>query len=169
MYASDKKGFTLIEVMIAMFLLLVGMLGYAQLQLTAIKVNAANKRMTLAQNIVAQEIENIKTVGYTGIKDNSILTNTNFNYKSLLTGLAASYQFAGIDTSCNAPAAYCLYKGVDVTTTVNGTSVTYRHTLKLAVNINYLSYPAVAEVDATVYWMNGNILKNMMIAGFVGI
>lgn len=166
---TNRKGFTLIEVMIAMFLLLIGMLSYAQLQLTAIKVNAASKQMMMAQEVVSQELEKIKTVGYTGIKDNTVVINTSFNYKPLLTGLAANYQLTGIDTSCNEPAAYCVYKGIDVVNSLNGTAIAQRYTIKLAVNVSYLSYPAVAEVDATVYWMNGSTLKNMMIAGFVGI
>lgn len=169
MPVTNRKGFTLIEVMVAMSLLLIGLLSYAQLQLTAIKVNAASKQMMMAQEVVSQELEKIKTVGYTGIKDNTIMTNTNFNYNPLFAGLATNYKFTGIDTSCNAPAAYCVYKGIDVTNSLNGIAVTKHYTIKLAVNINYLSYPAVAEVDATVYWMNGSTLKNMVIAGFVGI
>lgn len=163
------KGFTLVEVMIALFLLLFGMLAYFQLQLSAIRINEVSKQLMIAQDTASQEIEMVKTVGYTGIRTNSTLINSSFDYKSNLTGLEAKYQLAGIDTSCNAPASYCVYKGLTVTKVHNGNSVNYSYTLKLSVNPNYLTYPALAEVDALIYWKVGGTLKNISIAAFVGI
>lgn len=167
--STGDKGFTLVEVLVAMLLLMIGLFAWMQLQIVAIKVNEASKRLMIAQDKISQELEQIKTIGYIGIKSNTVLTNANFSYSSLLTGLAANYQLSGIDTSCNAPAAYCVYKGIQVDKVVNGTTVKYNYTVKLAVNPGYLSYPEIAKVDATVYWNSGTTLKNMQIASFVGM
>jgi prepilin-type N-terminal cleavage/methylation domain-containing protein len=166
---TQIRGFTLIEVMIAMFLLLFGTLAYFQLQLSAIRLNEVSKQLMIAQDVASQELEMVKTVGYTGIRTNSALKNSSFGYDSNLTGLLPVYQFAGIDTSCNAPASYCVYKGLTVTKKLNGNSVDYTYTLKLSVNPNYLTYPALAEVDAVIYWKAGGNLKNISIAAFVGL
>lgn len=168
---TREKGFTLLEVLIAMLLLMVGMFAWMQLQIVAIKVSEASKRLMIAQDKVSQELEQIKTIGYVGIKTNTVLSNASFGYNSLLTNVlpVANYQLSGIDTSCNAPAAYCVYKGLQVDKVVNGNSIKYYYTIKLAVNPGYLSYPEIAKVDATVYWKTGNTLKNMQIASFVGM
>jgi prepilin-type N-terminal cleavage/methylation domain-containing protein len=165
---TQIKGFTLIEVMIAMFLLLFGTLAYFQLQLSAIRLNEVSKQLMIAQDAASQEIEMVKTVGYTGIRTSSTLINDDFKY-STFNELDAKYRLAGIDTSCNAPASYCVYKGLTVRKTHNGNRVDYLYTLKLSVNPSYLTYPALAEVDAVIYWKAGGDLKNISIAAFVGL
>jgi Tfp pilus assembly protein PilV len=162
-------GFTLVEVMIAMFLFLFGILAYFQLQLSAIRINEVSKQLIVAQDVASQELEMVKTIGYTGIKTNSTLKNSSFGYDSTLTALPAVFQLSGIDTSCNAPASYCVYKGLTVTKKINGNPVNYNYTLKLSVNPGYLTYPALAEVDALLYWKVGGTVKNISIAAFVGI
>ncbi len=162
-------GFTLIEVMVAMLLLLVGILAFMQLQASAIKINEANKRFLIAQDVASQELELVKTIDYFHIKDNSVLTNSSFGYVSALSSLSANYQLAGIDTNCYAPATFCVYKGLPISKNINGTNVMYYYTLKLSVNPNYLIYPSLAEVDAMIYWRTGGSLKSMDILGFVGI
>ena len=164
-----KAGFSLIEVLVAMVLLMVGLGAWMQLQIAAIKVNDASKKLLMAQDKVSQELEQIKSIGYSNIKSNSVLKNSTFGYKSTLAELVAMYQLTGIDTSCNSPALYCVYKGVQVVKTVKGTPVNYNYTVKLAVNPGYLIYPEIAKVDATVYWQNGTVLKNMLITSFVGM
>jgi|WetSurMetagenome_2_1015567.scaffolds.fasta_scaffold123595_2 prepilin-type N-terminal cleavage/methylation domain-containing protein len=164
-----NDGFTLLEVMFAMLILLIGMLTFFQLLLSSIKINQANKQFMVAQEAVSQEIELVKTIGYTGIKSNSVLTSSNFGYSSSLASLPANYQISGIDTSCNAPASYCVYKGLKISKTVNGTTADYFYTLKLAVDPGYLTYPALAQVDSKVYWKVGNTTKNANILAFVGL
>jgi len=166
--AADN-GFTLLEVLIAMLLLMVGMLAWMQLQLAAIQVNEASKKLMMAQDRVSQEFEQIKTIGYAKISDHTILTNSSFGYSDLLSGVPASNQLTGIDTSCNAPATYCVYKGLKVDKSVNGNPASYYYTVKLAVNPGYLQYPEIAQIIATVYWKSGSTLKNMQIASFVGM
>ncbi|MBI4687382.1 MAG: prepilin-type N-terminal cleavage/methylation domain-containing protein [Nitrospirae bacterium] len=161
-----RDGFSLIEVMIAMVVLLVGLLGFLSLQITAIQVNEANKRLIIAKGAATQEIEKTKAVGYTGLRTNTILTTTmlmagpeEWGYYAGFGSLPANYQFAGIDTSC--PFTYCVYKGVTVSKIVGGTAVNYDHTVKLSVVVNYLSYPVLQQCQMTIYWMSRNELKQI--------
>jgi len=168
---SQAEGFTLVEVMVAMGVLLIGMLIFFQLLLTSMKLNQANKQFMIAQKTVSQELELVKTIGYTGIRSNSVLVSSNFGYSAALASLtpAANYQIDGIDTTCNAPASYCVYKGLKVTKTVSGNPVDYYYTLKLAVDPGFLAYPALAQVDTKVYWKVGNTTKSTNILAFVGL
>ena len=168
---TSEKGFTLLELLIAMLLLTIGMFAWMQLQITAIKVSEASKTLMIAQNKISQEFEQIKTIGYSGIKDSTVLTNASFNYNSLLTGLSSSYQLTGIDSSCNAPATFCVFKGLSSSKRIKNDTITVKnyYAVKLAVNPGYLSYPEIAQVTATVYWKTGTTLKNMQIASFVGM
>ena len=167
---TGAEGFSLIEVLVAMFLLIVGIFAWMQLQISAIQIIEASKTLMIAQNKVSQELELLKTIGYTGISaSNAVLTNASFSYSAALTGLPANFQLAGIDTSCNAPATYCVYKGLTVDKVVNGNPLKYYYTLKLSVNPGYLSYPEIAKIDATAYWKTGSTLKNLQITTFVGM
>ncbi len=168
---TSQNGFTLLELLVAMLLLTIGMFAWMQLQIAAIKVSDASKNLMNAQNKISQEFEQIKTIGYGGIKDSTVLTNASFNYSNLLTGLSSSYQSTGIDSNCNAPATYCVFKGLSSSKRIKNNTVTVKnyYAVKLAVNPGYLSYPEIAQVTATVYWKTGTTLKNMQIATFVGM
>lgn len=160
-----RDGFTLIEVMIAMVILLIGVLGFLGLQVTAIQVNEANKRFIIAKEAAISEIERVKTAGYTALRTNTILT-TDMGYYANFASLPAKYQFAGIDTTCGSPFTYCVYKGVTITKNVNGTPVDYDQTLKLSVVVNYLSYPVLERAEMTVYWMWRDELKTFTLVFF---
>lgn len=56
---NNKKGFTLIEVMIAMVVLSIGLLGAGAMQLSAIKGNANASKLTEATNLATSQVENI--------------------------------------------------------------------------------------------------------------
>jgi type IV pilus assembly protein PilV len=60
-----SEGFTLLEVMIALVILSVGLLGLAALQLVAVKSNAFSSEMTYATMIAQQQIEGLKSLPFT--------------------------------------------------------------------------------------------------------
>lgn len=164
------SGFTLIEVMIAMAMLLVGLLAFISIQITAIRTNDANRRFLIAQDTVSGEIESVKTLGYTGLATSASLLNSSmvYGYNSTLSGLNAIYQFTGINTSCNPPYSYCVYKGITVTRSAsNGSLINYYYTIKLSYNTNYLSYPILGNGNMLVYWMAATTLKSFSINFFV--
>jgi type IV pilus assembly protein PilV len=63
--ANGDEGFTLLEVMIALVILSVGLLGLAALQIVAVKGNAFSSEMTSATMIAQQHAEILKSRAYT--------------------------------------------------------------------------------------------------------
>lgn len=63
--AEKNGGFTLLEVMIALVVLAVGLLGLAALQLVSVKSNAFSSEMTYATMIAQQHAEILKNLPYT--------------------------------------------------------------------------------------------------------
>jgi type IV pilus assembly protein PilV len=59
------KGFTLIEVLVAMLILAAGLLGVAGLTIGIIKGNLYSKNVTSATVVADQMIEGVQRVGYT--------------------------------------------------------------------------------------------------------
>jgi prepilin-type N-terminal cleavage/methylation domain-containing protein len=62
---ADNSGMTLIEVMVASMILLVGILSLALLQINAMKGNAAARKMTEASNAASDRIEQIMSEVWT--------------------------------------------------------------------------------------------------------
>jgi type IV pilus modification protein PilV len=63
-----NEGFTLLEVMIALVILAVGLLGLAALQLVAVKSNAFSSEMTYATMLAQQHAEVLKSLPFTDTK-----------------------------------------------------------------------------------------------------
>ncbi len=171
---KPQHGFTLIEVMVAMTILLIGLLAFISIQLTAIRINDVNRRFLIAQDTASREIESVKALGYTGLQTSSNLLNTSmaYGYSAALSGLDATYQFPGIDQSCSSPYSYCVYKGITIARSAktNGATsgmIPYYYTIKLSYNTNYLSYPILGNGNMTVYWMAGINLKTLNINFFI--
>ena len=61
---KHEKGFTLIEVLVAMIVLATGLLGVAGLTIGVIKGNLYSKNVTSATVVAEQMIENVRRVGY---------------------------------------------------------------------------------------------------------
>lgn len=59
-----EAGFTLLEVLIAVVILAIGLLGLSALQLVAVKGNAYSSEMTYASMIARQKFEEFKNLEY---------------------------------------------------------------------------------------------------------
>ena len=88
----DQKGFTLIEIMIAIVIFSIGMLGIARLQMIATEGNSFARKMSEAANIGQDRTEEALSMEY----DFYIDTNGNGAAGSGLndTGAGADYSFA---------------------------------------------------------------------------
>lgn len=65
---SDRKGergFTLIEVLIALLVLMVGMAGILSLQLTSMKATSFSRHATEASSLAEDKVEDLRTVPLT--------------------------------------------------------------------------------------------------------
>jgi type IV pilus assembly protein PilV len=61
---SDQKGFTLIEVMIAIFLLVAALLGLASVTTSVIKGNSFSQTLTTATTLAKDKMEELKATAY---------------------------------------------------------------------------------------------------------
>ncbi len=71
----EEKGFTLIEILIAMTIFAIGILALAAMQITAIKGNSSAREMTEASNVAQSKMEELITIPF----DDAQLDDTNGN------------------------------------------------------------------------------------------
>jgi len=88
---QTKKGFTLIEVLVAMLVLAIGLLGLATLATTVINGNAFSNEMTTATTLAQEKLEDIQGQGYASV------SSTNENYGSI-TSYSAYKRVASVAT-----------------------------------------------------------------------
>jgi len=81
-WAHEVSGFTLIEVMIALVVLLFGTLGVMAMQYMAVSGNAASRRLRIATALSQTKIEDLKATPYSSITSGTDTPQTN----SALTG-----------------------------------------------------------------------------------
>lgn len=77
---KGNKGFTLIEVMIAVIIITIGALGVSSLTVSIIHGNSFSKRMTTATILAQDRMEAVKRLGY---KNVGMVEDTE-NYGSIL-------------------------------------------------------------------------------------
>jgi len=65
--STQSSGFTLVEVLIAMFIFSVGILGMGAMQVRAIQGNSHARQISEATNIAADQIEMIAGLTYTSL------------------------------------------------------------------------------------------------------
>ncbi len=75
--SKNTKGFTLIEFMVALLILVVGVLSLGGLQVTAIKGNLASKNLTTANILAERRVEEFKTTATssTGFSSLTLMNN----------------------------------------------------------------------------------------------
>ena len=64
--ARNRRGFTLIEIMVAVTLLSIGLLGMAGLTVGIMRGNTLSNRVTTATALAQARMEDLKRVGYSG-------------------------------------------------------------------------------------------------------
>ena len=65
------RGFTILEVMIALLILAVGLLGVAALTTTSVKVNSNANHLTWAYQRAQADLENLRSLPWGSISDGS--------------------------------------------------------------------------------------------------
>ena len=76
---DDNSGFTLIEVLVAMVILSVGLLGTAALITGIISSNKLSNRISTATTCAQDKMENIKGLGYSGMPASDTTTTEPYN------------------------------------------------------------------------------------------
>ncbi len=68
---KQQNGFSLLEVLIAMVILAIGLLGVAQMQITAIQGNVFGSGMTAASSLASNTIERLMGLPFTDVMLNT--------------------------------------------------------------------------------------------------
>ena len=74
---KDSRGFTLMEVMIALVILSIGLLGLAGLQVMAIKGNSFGQQMTVASTMAQNQLEALRESAGSLSTGNDTVTDQN--------------------------------------------------------------------------------------------
>jgi len=69
MKVQDNHGFTLIEIIIAIFILVVALMGLAGVASTVINGNSFSKEITTATTLAQEKIEELKNTNYQNLGD----------------------------------------------------------------------------------------------------
>lgn len=96
---AANGGFTLIEVMIAVFILVTALLGIISTTLIVVKSNTLSKTMTTATTLARDRMEQLKNTGYdnlAGGTDNTTMNNS--IYTATWTVTADGTPAAGMKT-----------------------------------------------------------------------
>ena len=70
---DESEGFTILEVLIALAILSIGILGVAKMQLSAISGNSSSRGLTEAATLGQQQLESLMSLSYT----DALLADTN--------------------------------------------------------------------------------------------
>jgi type IV pilus assembly protein PilV len=75
----NNGGFTLMEVLVAMLILTVGLLGMAALITGIISSNKLSNRISTATVLAQDKMEEVRRVGYSGMPASNTTTTENYN------------------------------------------------------------------------------------------
>ena len=81
-----SNGFTLIEVLIAMSIFAIGILGLAKMQLSSIHGNASARKFTEAIVAAQSEIESLRLTPFANITNGAATTATGYSVVWTITG-----------------------------------------------------------------------------------
>ena len=78
-YFQKRRGFTLVEILIAVIILSVGILAVSQMTVMGIRVNTVVNQRMYARVVMAQVFENLKNLPDNHVWVNDINSNSNLN------------------------------------------------------------------------------------------
>jgi prepilin-type N-terminal cleavage/methylation domain-containing protein len=75
----NSSGFTLVEIMVAIGILTIALLGLVSVTVMVIKGNSFSKTMTTATTLAKDKMEEMKNLGYSGTSSSDITTTEGYN------------------------------------------------------------------------------------------
>lgn len=112
MHGKQENGFSLIEVLIAMFILAVGLLGLSSMQGTFATGSAESRQMTRAMDLAVRRINILKTLDYSSgpLKDSD---------DDGASGLDHTGSDADQNNTATTPSQHTVYWNIDENTSAN--------------------------------------------------
>lgn len=89
---TGESGFSLVEVMIAMVVLLIGLLGLSLTYTSAVKYNAGNNLRLQSLAVLQQEVEQMRSAKFTPTATDAILLGGIKNVKTVATADGNTFQ-----------------------------------------------------------------------------
>ncbi len=86
MIKNGQKGFTIIEVMIAVAILAIGLLGIASMQMSAIKGNKLSDNITCALTLAEDKMEELLGLDYNNAELEDVVTSNNSSLSRTASG-----------------------------------------------------------------------------------
>ena len=111
---KESRGFTLIEVLIAMAVMIIGLLAFWNMHVSATRSDAFSSRMSKAVFYAEQELENMKAASFS--------TLSNGNYNDTVTDPDSSVTFRREWTVSDYSSSLSDTKQVDITVGWGGTN-----------------------------------------------
>lgn len=112
-----KEGFTLIEVMVAMVVLAIGLLGMAAMTILVMRGNKSADQLTIATSLATQKMEVLKDTGFNDLGTAASAADSNYyDYgvtSSHFTGPEGPFNALG-ETSSVTDASYIYYRSFSV-------------------------------------------------------
>lgn len=117
---NSAKGFSLVEVMVALVILLIGMLGIMGMQYYAVSGNANSRELRMATNLGQDMIETLKSTAYDNLATNADIPTSNvwisgglnFNRSWWVVPNCIALTVAGANNLCPNVPAICTVAGV---------------------------------------------------------
>lgn len=153
-HTSSNRGFTLIEVLVALVVLSIGLLGLAALQLTSLQFNTNSDLRTQA-TVAAYDIIDRMRSNRTGFAANDYHVPTASDAATKISDYAACGSSCACDTSeCNASnlALYDLHQWYDMTDTQLPGSLANRPTITRDAATN--------EVTIVINWLEKDVQQS---------
>ena len=149
----DQKGFSLVEVLVALVILAIGLIALVGMQGSALRMNQRNMLAEVGKDILVSEIDKIIP-----LSNLELHTPSNVGDSDSRAALGSPYSsalFSGVDDSTPAHFDYVRWRGVSRSISEDnsgdsGAQIDY--VVKISIDEKYLLQDVLARGQVTVYW-----------------
>lgn len=150
-----KDGFTLIEVLVASFILVFGLLGLSSLLINSLRLNEKNQMRITAEKILSGSVSQLRSVNIINFTKDILESSFGFS-ETIPPGYPDDNK---VKETCGNNYSITLFRIYSIEKEVMGNKVIYKYTQKLCVWRDYLP-PFLGKAETIIYWKFGGMLHN---------